>query len=107
MVEILGRPYILFDPEQTEEIKRLERMDDIKKKIINGLNQALEGIDEVIQEWTLVDREDMQDTIEEAIRKLEHVAGIEFHEDIGDCYVSRGYEAYEVEWIELVKLNYA
>jgi hypothetical protein len=100
MVEILGRPYILFDPEQTEEVKRLERMDDTRNKIINGLNQVLEGIDEVIHEWTLIDREDMQETIKAAIRKLEFYAGVKWYEDLEEEHHRNGMEIIQAEWVK-------
>ncbi|WP_231929029.1 hypothetical protein [Brevibacillus sp. SKDU10] len=46
MTMVCGRPYVLFDPEQTAAIKRAERKDEIITQILAGLNQAVVGGDE-------------------------------------------------------------
>lgn len=48
-MNICGRPYVLFDPEQTAAIKRAERKDDAIDRIVNGLNEALKGIEDYVE----------------------------------------------------------
>ncbi|WP_232696122.1 hypothetical protein [Brevibacillus daliensis] len=43
---ICGRPYVLFDPEQTAEIKRVEAKNDAIDRIVNGLNVVLDAVDD-------------------------------------------------------------
>lgn len=79
-MEILGRPYVFGDPEQTRYIQRLYRKEDLQSKIINGLQQAFEAIDEYVYEFTS-DKE-LQQTIEDAISKILYISGLEYDESL-------------------------
>ncbi|NGQ95439.1 hypothetical protein G3578_09765 [Brevibacillus sp. SYP-B805] len=91
---ICGRPYVLFDPEQTAEIKRVERRDDLRLRILNGINESLAAIDEYVAEFSSTPG--LQNTIELAARKLLHVSGTVFYEDL-DAYYEDD-ELKTVEW---------
>lgn len=41
---ICGRPYVLFDPEQTAEIKRVEAKKDEIERVVNALRAAMAQI---------------------------------------------------------------
>ncbi|MBU8715449.1 hypothetical protein KM924_23395 [Brevibacillus parabrevis] len=73
---ICGRPYVLFDPEQTAEIKRIEAKNDAIERVVNGLNASLVALSEYDAEYG-VDPE-LVNTVREATDKLRHLSGIEF-----------------------------
>ncbi len=54
-MEILGRPYVFGDPEQTKWIQQQYRKEDLQNKIIGGLQQAIDAIDEYVYEFTSSD----------------------------------------------------
>ncbi|PPB12912.1 hypothetical protein [Brevibacillus laterosporus] len=80
MTMICGRPYVLFDPEQTAEIKRIERRNDLIDQIISNLNEVLVPIDEYVHLYTS-DKE-LRETLLDAIVILQHLSGVEYDEDV-------------------------
>ncbi|QHZ58650.1 hypothetical protein M655_025110 [Brevibacillus sp. NSP2.1] len=91
---ICGRPYVLFDPEQTAEIKRVERKNELIERIIQGLDSALVAVDEYVYEY-LPDKA-LRDTVLEAVGFLLHVSGAEYDEEIEEIMVSTGLP--EIKW---------
>lgn len=83
---ICGRPYVLFDPEQTAEIKRIEKIRDAQERVVNALNEALRAVDYYSGHVVEIDG-GLTKTVEEATRKLRHLAGIEFTDEL-DAYCS-------------------
>ncbi|MGG1444933.1 hypothetical protein ABE354_23360 [Brevibacillus laterosporus] len=84
MTMVCGRPYVLFDPEQTAEIKRIERKNDLINQIISGLNEVLVSIDEYVYLFTS-DKE-LKETLLDAIAILLHLSGVEYDEDIEEIF---------------------
>lgn len=91
---ICGRPYVLFDPEQTAEIKRIEAKNDAIESVVNGLSAAMDAVYEYASVYGS-DR-DLQSTLSDATRKLAHMVGIEFDEEL-DAYYSDE-DARKIEW---------
>ncbi|AYB37606.1 hypothetical protein D5F52_04535 [Brevibacillus laterosporus] len=80
MTMVCGRPYVLFDPEQTAEIKRIERRNDLINQIISNLNEVLVPIDEYVHLYT--SDEDLRKTLLDAIVIILHLSGLVYDEDI-------------------------
>ncbi|MCG7317636.1 hypothetical protein [Brevibacillus laterosporus] len=80
MTVICGRPYVLFDPEQTAEIKRIEQRNDLINQIISNLNEVLVPIDEYVYSYTS-DKE-LKKTILDAIVIILHLSGLVYDEDV-------------------------
>ncbi|MGG0793114.1 hypothetical protein ABE137_03680 [Brevibacillus laterosporus] len=91
---ICGRPYVLFDPEQTAAIKRAERRDEIIAQILGGLNQAVVGVDEYVVEYTS-DKE-LRDTLINALTILFCIPGLTYDEDVEETLNTVGLP--EIEW---------
>lgn len=91
---ICGRPYVLFDPEQTAEIKRIERKNEIIERIIQGLDSALVAVDEYVYEYA--SDKALRDTILDAASFLLYVSGVEYDEDVEEIMVTGGLP--EVQW---------
>lgn len=92
---ICGRPYVLFDPEQTAEIKRVEAKNDAIRSVVDGLSAALDAVYEYASVY--VDDQAFQRTVRDAARKLAHMSGIEFYEEL-DAYYSDE-DARKIEWL--------
>ncbi|MDN9010011.1 hypothetical protein [Brevibacillus laterosporus] len=94
MTMVCGRPYVLFDPEQTAAIKRAERKDEIITKILAGLNQAVVGVDEYVVEYAS-DKE-LRDTLINALTILFCIPGFTYDEDVEEILNTVGLP--EIEW---------
>ncbi|MBG9774273.1 hypothetical protein [Brevibacillus laterosporus] len=90
---ICGRPYVLFDSEQTAAIKRAERKNDAIDRIVNGLNEALRGIEDCAEDVGA--DEELRLAIIGAIRDLGYGAGVIY--DNGALY-SRDDDYLMIEW---------
>ncbi|MGG4453161.1 hypothetical protein [Brevibacillus porteri] len=82
---ICGRPYVLFDPEQTAEIKRVEAKNDAIQRVVSALNASLAAVSKYCAEY--VDDDGLIGTVQEATDKLRHLAGVVFDADL-DAYCS-------------------
>ncbi|MGG0793757.1 hypothetical protein ABE137_07095 [Brevibacillus laterosporus] len=80
MTVICGRPYVLFDPEQTAEIKRIEKRNDLINQIISNLNEVLVPIDEYV--YLYKSDKELRETLLDAIAILLHLSGVEYDEDV-------------------------
>ncbi|QDX93582.1 hypothetical protein EEL30_15530 [Brevibacillus laterosporus] len=92
---ICGRPYVLFDPGQTAEIKRVERKNDAIDRIVNGLNEALNAVDDYVYEHSVDGA--LRGTVSDAIGLLLHASGLEWDEDINEAFITMG-SLSEIEW---------
>jgi hypothetical protein len=92
---ICGRPYVLFDPEQTAEIKRAEKIRDAQDRVVKALNEALEAVDYYSGHIVETDG-GLAKTVEEATRKLRHLAGVEFDEYLGSYHDDNSLKS--IEW---------
>lgn len=79
-MEILGRPYVFGDPEQSEWIRQQYRKEDLQNQIVSGLQQALNSIDEYVNLFSPTKQ--LHSTVNHAVDKLKYIAGIIYHEDI-------------------------
>lgn len=79
-MEILGRPYVFGDPEQSEWIRRTYWKEDLQNQIVEGLQQAFEGIDEYVYAFTSDD--ELQATVKHAVDKLKYIGGVTWHEKL-------------------------
>ncbi len=80
-MNILGRPFVLGDPEQTEWIHKQFRKEDLQDKIIENINEVIDAIDDYVYEFNSTDAE-LQDTVKDIIRKLLYVSGAEWDEEL-------------------------
>ncbi len=83
---ICGRPYVLFDPEQTAEIKRMERKNELIARITDGLSSVLEAIDNYVCDNE--SDEALRRTVLDATRKLQHLSGAAYYEELAGFYDS-------------------
>ncbi|RFB35433.1 hypothetical protein [Brevibacillus sp. VP] len=90
---ICGRPYVLFDPEQTVAIKRAERKDDAIDRIVNGLNEALKGIEDYVE--GVGPDEELHSALNNALCSFEYWAGVIY--DNGALY-SQDDDYSMIEW---------
>lgn len=91
---ICGRPYVLFDPEQTAEIKRIEKIRDAQDRVVRALNEALEAVEFYAEHIVEIDG-GLAKTVGEATRKLRHLAGVEF-----DAYLESYYDDASLKTVE-------
>lgn len=91
---ICGRPYVLFDPEQTAEIKRIEAKNDAIERVVDALRVAMDAVYEYGSEFG--NDNALQRTISYAVRKLSHMGGIEFDEELEAYYSDE--DARRIEW---------
>ncbi|MGG0757500.1 hypothetical protein [Brevibacillus laterosporus] len=95
MTKVCGRPYVLFDPEQTAAIKRFERKNDAIDRIVNGLNEVMDAVDDYVYEYHVDSA--LQGTISDAVAILLHVSGEEFDDQTDETILSTG-SLPEIEW---------
>ncbi|MBR8661187.1 hypothetical protein [Brevibacillus sp. NL20B1] len=91
---ICGRLYVPLDPEQTAEIKRVERKNDAIQRVVDGLNAALAAVDDFAKEYGPEDA--LLETVGEAVRKMQFVAGAAYYPDL-DMYCPTE-DLRRVEW---------
>ncbi|MGG1445066.1 hypothetical protein ABE354_24040 [Brevibacillus laterosporus] len=92
---ICGRPYVLFDPEQTAAIKRAERKDDAINRIVNGLNEVMDAVDDYVYEYRVDSA--LQGTVSDAAAILLHVSGEEFDDETDEAILSTG-SLPQIKW---------
>ncbi|TPG77706.1 hypothetical protein EEL32_22520 [Brevibacillus laterosporus] len=92
---ICGRPYVLFDPEQTAEIKRIEAKNDAIDRIVNGLNEVLDAVDDYVYEYGVDSA--LQGTVSDAVAILLHVSGEEFDDETDEAILSTG-SLPQIKW---------
>lgn len=91
---ICGRPYVLFDPEQTAEIIRVGRKNAAIIEVVKSLNAALTAVDDFAGEYGPEDA--LLETVQEATRRLQYLAGCTFYPDL-DAFCSDD-EVRRITW---------
>ncbi|MCR8981474.1 hypothetical protein [Brevibacillus laterosporus] len=94
MTMVCGRPYVLFDPEQTAALTRAERKNDAIDRIVNGLNEALRGIEDYVEDVGA--DEELRLSIIDAIRALEYGAFVVY--DNGALHSRDEFGYLMIEW---------
>jgi predicted RND superfamily exporter protein len=102
MVMILGRPYVWGDPEQTAEIKRMEKEAELRERILKSLNEAIDAVDSYVNEIRSDDSE-LKATVLTATRFLRHLTGVYFDEEIETHIAWNGIEP--IEWGEKIVIE--
>lgn len=101
MTMIKGRPYVLFDPEQTAEIKRRERQEDIRLRIERHGYELLKAIDQYALDYPY-DRQ-VRRIGQELSRKILFLAGCQEDYEIEDEILQfgvklSGFKGEETSW---------
>jgi thiamine monophosphate kinase len=94
LMKILGRPYVFGDPEQTKWIQEQYKKEDLQKQIIDGLQLALEGVEDYVYFFTST--EELRKTIKDATKKLNYMSGSLFDEELLE--VHHTYGNLNIEW---------
>ena len=88
MTMIKGRQYVLFDPEQTAEVKRRERQEDIRLRIERHGYELLKAIDQYALDYPY-DRQARR-IGQELSRKILFLAGCQEDYEIEDEILQLG-----------------
>jgi len=95
-VEIVGRPYVFGDPEQTKWIQEQYKKEDLQNNIISGLQKAVDSIDEYVHEFTST--EELRNTIKQAIDALKYISGTVYNDELEMEKIVN--DRIEIVWME-------
>jgi hypothetical protein len=101
VVMILGRPYVWGDPEQTAEIKRMEKEAELRERVLKSINDAIDAVDSYVNEIRPDD--ELVATVITGTRFLRHLAGAYYDEEIETYIDWNGIEP--IEWGEKIVIE--